>query len=118
MKNLILLADSYKLSHPYQFPSGCSYIHNYIESRGGKFESTVFFGYSTTNVAFGQGGGFLQKVNRDTCKFACKCSAVKVNNKLRDVYKSPIGEEFKHSKAGQLDLILILFQVETNYFQI
>ena len=42
--NLILTVDSYKLSHPYQYEKGCSYMHDYIESRGGKFDSTVFFG--------------------------------------------------------------------------
>jgi len=36
-------------------------------------------GYSADNIAFGQGGALLQQVNRDTQRFAMKCSAVQVN---------------------------------------
>ena len=62
-------------------------------------------GFSTSNLAFGQGGASLQKVDRDTCKFACKCSAVITNGTLHEVYKAPINEEFKRSKAGLIDLV-------------
>ena len=34
-----------------------------------------------------------------------KCSCVKVNNKLIDVYKDPITDKGKVSKKGRLDLI-------------
>jgi len=61
--------------------------------------------FSTTNVAFGMGGGLLQQVNRDTNKFAFKCSNVIVNGQHRDVFKSPAGDEGKRSKAGRLDLV-------------
>ena len=33
-------------------------------------------GFSADNIAFGSGGGLLQKLNRDTLKFAFKCAAV------------------------------------------
>jgi nicotinamide phosphoribosyltransferase len=46
---------------------------------------------SLDNIAFGMGGGLLQKVTRDTCGFAMKCSAAKVDGVWRDVYKDPIG---------------------------
>ena len=46
---------------------------------------------SVDNIAFGMGGGLLQKVDRDTYKWAMKCSAARVNGKWRDVYKDPIG---------------------------
>jgi len=36
--------DSYKASHFLQYPPKTSYTHFYGESRGGKFDSTVFFG--------------------------------------------------------------------------
>jgi nicotinamide phosphoribosyltransferase len=42
--NPILDTDSYKFSHPCQYPEGTLEINSYIESRGGKFDSTVFFG--------------------------------------------------------------------------
>jgi nicotinamide phosphoribosyltransferase len=62
-------------------------------------------GFSASNIAFGIGGALLQKINRDTLKFAYKCSAVVVEGKLRDVYKQPITDAGKNSKKGRLDLI-------------
>ena len=38
-------------------------------------------GFSTENVILGCGGGLLQKHNRDTLKFAFKCSLAIVNEK-------------------------------------
>ena len=46
---------------------------------------------SIDNIAFGMGGGLLQKVDRDTYKWAMKCSAARVNGVWRDVYKDPVG---------------------------
>lgn len=62
-------------------------------------------GYSADNLVFGQGGALLQMVNRDDQKFAMKCSAVKVNGEMRDVYKDPITDSGKRSKRGMLKLI-------------
>ena len=62
-------------------------------------------GYSADNVAFGQGGALLQQVNRDTQRFAMKCSAVQVNGQWRDVFKDPITDPEKRSKAGRLMLL-------------
>lgn len=42
--NLILNCDSYKVSHWKQYPPRTQYIYSYIESRGGKYDSTLFFG--------------------------------------------------------------------------
>lgn len=58
-------------------------------------------GWSADNIAFGQGGALLQQLNRDTCKFAMKCSAIRVNGEWRDVYKDPIGDSGKKSKRGR-----------------
>ena len=44
MKNIILNSDSYKYSQFNQYPEGTEYIYSYIESRGGKYNTTVFFG--------------------------------------------------------------------------
>ena len=44
LANLILNADSYKASHYLQYPAGTSCVSSYIESRGGRFDRTVFFG--------------------------------------------------------------------------
>ena len=63
-------------------------------------------GFSASNIAFGIGGSLLQKIDRDTLKFAYKCSAIIVDGKLREVYKQPITDSGKNSKRGRLDLIL------------
>jgi nicotinamide phosphoribosyltransferase len=62
-------------------------------------------GYAADNVAFGMGGALLQKVDRDTQKFALKCSAVRVDGQWIDVYKDPITDKGKQSKRGRLTLL-------------
>jgi nicotinamide phosphoribosyltransferase len=61
-------------------------------------------GYSLTNVAFGMGGALLQQVNRDTQKFAIKCSAAVVDNEMVSVFKDPVTDPGKASKKGILEL--------------
>jgi nicotinamide phosphoribosyltransferase len=61
-------------------------------------------GYSADNIAFGQGGKLLQSIDRDTQKFAMKCSSIEVNGEQRDVYKSPITDMGKESKKGRVTL--------------
>ncbi len=62
-------------------------------------------GWSADNVSFGSGGGLLQKLNRDTQKFAFKCSAAVVDGQPRDVYKDPVTDHGKKSKRGRLKLV-------------
>lgn len=62
-------------------------------------------GFSASNIAFGIGGALLQKIDRDTLKFAYKASAIVANGKLIEVYKQPITDSGKNSKKGRLDLI-------------
>ncbi len=62
-------------------------------------------GWSTDNIAFGMGGALLQRLNRDTLKFAFKCSAVRVACRWRDVYKEPVTDPGKNSKRGRLKLV-------------
>ncbi len=62
--------------------------------------------WSIDNIAFGMGGGLLQKLDRDTQKFAFKCSSItNASGASIDVYKSPIGDSTKASKRGRLKLI-------------
>ena len=42
--NILLLTDSYKTSHFKLYPPGTQAIFSYLESRGGEFDHTVFFG--------------------------------------------------------------------------
>lgn len=58
--------------------------------------------YSAENLVFGMGGGLLQKVNRDTQRFAFKCSAQLRNGVWRPVEKETLG---KRSRSGRLKLI-------------
>jgi nicotinamide phosphoribosyltransferase len=42
--NFLLNTDSYKCSHYLQYPPRTENVYSYIESRGGEFPSTLFFG--------------------------------------------------------------------------
>ena len=42
--SILLNTDSYKCSQFNQYPEGTTHIYSYIESRGGKYDTTVFFG--------------------------------------------------------------------------
>jgi len=61
--------------------------------------------YSASNVSFGMGGANLQKLNRDTQKFAFKCSEATVGGKSVKVFKDPATDNSKRSKAGRLSLV-------------
>ncbi len=64
-------------------------------------------GFSASNVAFGIGGALLQQVNRDTQRFAYKCSEVTIEGQQFAIAKDPATDASKRSKAGRLDLIRI-----------
>lgn len=68
-------------------------------------ENMKVHGWSADNIAFGSGGGLLQKLNRDTQRFAFKCSSVTVNGTERHVWKKPVTDNSKKSKAGRLKLV-------------
>lgn len=68
---------------------------------------------SAENLVLGMGGALLQKVNRDTQKFALKCSYAEIEGRPVHVRKQPVElnekgdlvQSFKASKAGRLKLI-------------
>jgi len=62
-------------------------------------------GFSADNIAFGSGGALLQKLNRDTLKFAFKCAAATVDGEDRPVFKSPVTDKDKQSKSGRMKLV-------------
>jgi nicotinamide phosphoribosyltransferase len=64
-------------------------------------------GYSASNIAFGMGGYLLHKLNRDTQKFAMKCSYAEINGKGRDVFKEPVTDKGKTSKRGRINNSLL-----------
>ncbi len=61
--------------------------------------------YSASNIAFGCGGHLLQDLNRDTNRFAYKCSSITINGEERDVFKDPVTDKGKRSKRGRLSLV-------------
>jgi nicotinamide phosphoribosyltransferase len=63
-------------------------------------------GYATDNVAFGMGGALLQRLDRDTQKFALKCSAARIDGTWVDVFKDPVTDVGKQSKRGRLSLLV------------
>jgi nicotinamide phosphoribosyltransferase len=74
-------------------------------SLSGILEAIMDRGWSADNVAFGSGGGLLQQCNRDTLKFAFKCSSATIDGQERDVSKQPTTASWKKSKAGRLKLV-------------
>lgn len=62
-------------------------------------------GWSADNIAFGMGGALLQKLNRDTQKFAFKCSWADVGGAGREVFKQPVTDASKASKRGRMKLV-------------
>jgi nicotinamide phosphoribosyltransferase len=76
-----------------------------LESIERILENMLAQGWSAANLIFGMGGALLQKIHRDTQKFAFKCSSATVNGELRDVFKEPITDPDKESKRGKLALI-------------
>lgn len=58
-------------------------------------------GWAAENWVFGMGGGLLQKVDRDTQRFAMKCSSAVVGGSARDVFKAPKSDPSKSSKKGR-----------------
>lgn len=69
-------------------------------------EAMMNKGWSADNIAFGSGGGLLQKLNRDTQRFAFKCSYITVGNESWDVFKQPKTDGGKKSKGGLLKLVV------------
>lgn len=85
---------------------------NYTEI-GNIYKALKENGISAENLVLGMGGALLQKVDRDTQKFALKCSSAIVNGAEVNVEKNPtemdaqgnITTSFKKSKGGRLKLI-------------
>jgi nicotinamide phosphoribosyltransferase len=64
----------------------------------------IGYNFSAENVLFGQGGALLQQLDRDTCKWAYKACAAKIDGEWVDVYKDPVTDTGKQSKRGKIQL--------------
>lgn len=78
--------------------AGIDEILAYATKHGGRRR------YSAENLVFGMGGGLLQKVNRDTQRFAFKCSWQQRAGIGHNIYKQPVAGG-KGSKPGRLALV-------------
>jgi nicotinamide phosphoribosyltransferase len=69
-------------------------------------------GFSASNIAFGMGGGLLQKLDRDTQRFAYKISAIQRQifgaDNWEPIRKVPKTDPTKASKGGRVDLMRIV----------
>ena len=79
--------------------------------------SSTSWAFSPMSVAFGMGGGLLQKINRDTLNFATKLCYVSNDgtaaHKEIVVMKDPITDPTKRSLPGNLSVILPADKVPT-----
>jgi nicotinamide phosphoribosyltransferase len=60
-ENLILLADAYKYAHHKFYYPGTTQIYSYLESRGGMFNETIFFGLQYFLKEYLEGPAFTQE---------------------------------------------------------
>lgn len=91
----------YKVLNTVRLIQGDGVNERTIRNILGRFQA---YGWSADNIAFGMGGALLQIVDRDTQKFAMKCSAAKIDGEWVDVQKDPITDSGKKSKAGRVKL--------------
>ena len=91
----------YKVLNNVRIIQGDGVNENTIRTILGGFQA---YGWSADNIAFGMGGALLQQLDRDTQKFAMKCSAALVNGQWVDVQKDPVTDSGKKSKAGRVQL--------------
>jgi nicotinamide phosphoribosyltransferase len=76
-----------------------------LASIGTTLDAVLAAGFSAENVTFGMGSGLLQKIDRDTQRFAIKASAVEKDGRWIDVRKVSRDDPQKASQAGRFALI-------------
>lgn len=94
-------AKGYKVLNNVRLIQGDGVNEQLIRTILGNF---MIRGWSADNIAFGMGGALLQQLDRDTQKFAMKCSSAKINGKWVPVQKDPVTDPGKKSKAGRVTL--------------
>ena len=80
--NFLLRTDSYKFTHWKQYPPNTTGIYSYLESRGGMFPNTVFFGLQYYLKAYLEGPRFTQSLLR-TSSFRRGKRCPRSNNSLQ-----------------------------------
>jgi nicotinamide phosphoribosyltransferase len=90
----------YRMNRHYRLIQGDGMDYESIPSL---FAFLVEKGYSPDNLVVGSGGGLLQKLNRDTLRFAYKVSEIERDGETIAVSKQPATDMTKASKAGRMD---------------
>ncbi|CAG8755505.1 3112_t:CDS:10, partial [Dentiscutata erythropus] len=102
---MVLRPDSGDQVEGYKLIKGCGVIQGdavTIDSMKKILRAAKEAGYSAQNIAFGMGGGLLQKVNRDSMSFATKlCHITYADGSQRDIMKFPKTETGKISLPGE-----------------
>eukprot|EP00899_Mesostigma_viride_P010131 jgi/Mesvir1/19119/Mv12861-RA.1 len=102
----------------FKVPKGCSVIQGDAvtpTTLRSILDAVMDAGFSACAVAFGMGGGLLQKVNRDTMSFATKLSHIQYTpdgpggslgdaERRRDIMKAPVTDASKDSLPGILQV--------------
>ncbi len=65
LKSIMTNTDAYKGSMFPQYPKGTEYVYSYIESRGGKYDATLFFGLQSFIKQY-----LLLPITQDQLEFA------------------------------------------------
>jgi hypothetical protein len=91
--NTILATDSYKASHWLQFPPGTQHVHCYIESRGGSYDRTVFFGlqaflrqylsHPITQADIDEADELRDNVQKAASRFGTRCQPPRAHSRPR-----------------------------------
>jgi nicotinamide phosphoribosyltransferase len=68
-RNLVLQTDSYKFTHWKQYPPGTEFVYSYLESRGGMFEQTLFYGLQYYLLEYLQGTTVAEEDVREAREF-------------------------------------------------
>ena len=73
--------------------------------------------FSSQNVAFGMGGGLLQKVNKDTISFATKLSYIEYEKgnsgaKFKEIMKAPATDVEKFSLPGKMRVMRKVYKTK------
>lgn len=81
------------------------YVSGYRHTIQDILDAFLREGISADNIAFGSGGGLLQKWDRDTLRFAIKCCAMETDEGWRDIFKQPKTDPTKNSLRGRRAVI-------------
>ncbi len=105
--NILLLTDAYKQTHWMQYPPNTQRIYSYLESRGGKFDETVFFGLQILLKKYLEGNVVTQEKIEEAEVFCKKVFGHEYFNRkgweyILDEYRGRLPIEIKSVPEGYI----------------